>query len=598
RAQQPISGNMRVWACPGLVKVSPITAEPIHGETRAPDGYRAANAVWDGQRVSLFGARGEYVSYQLCVENLGENPLRGIEVRPQALKGPGGVVVGESEMALFKNWYARNRDGTWQPAYCIPMQHGQPFDVPDPERGIRDQQNQTIYVDVYVPKTAEAGEYSGAVTVEADTAAPVIIPVTLRVAGFALPDRLSFWPELNAYHIPRPAHAYYRLAHQHRTVLNCWRWQPRLTGSGRNVRVIWDEYDANVGPLLTGDAFHGDRRGGTPIECMYLPFEDSWPTPLTKDTYNYQGHWPGRGEDSKWLIAHYMTAPYIADALSRDYKDAFLAVQRQFIQHFAQMGWNQTQMQCFYGGKNTHRINYGSNMWWTTDEPYHWDDWLALQFFCRMWTRGRGDADARGWAMRADISRPQWQGRVLDGVVNTVYYGTGAFSSEAMCRRCRTLSQEQGFRLMTYGSANRDNESNVRTVEWMLHAWTNGANGVLPWQTLGGDKALDDNDRGAGGGNALLVPGERFGLDVVADMRLKALRDGQQLIEYVKILAERRNLRREQVRALVGRALRVEPRVRPGADADDAEALEFGALEAWQISELRRHLARLIVGPP
>ncbi len=198
----------------------------------------------------------------------------------------------------------------------------------------------------------------------------------VEVYDFELPDRLSFWPELNAYRIPREGdpHDYYRLAHRHRSVSNCWRWAPELTGSGADVRVRWDAYDRDVGPLLTGEAFRHERRAGAPVEVMYLPFEDSWPTPLTEETYDYPGHWPGRGEARRHLVDHYMTAPYVADALSMEYISAFLAVQQQFIEHFAEMGYDRTEMRCFYAGKNTHRIDYGSNMWWTTDEPYHWDD--------------------------------------------------------------------------------------------------------------------------------------------------------------------------------------------------------------------------------
>ena len=45
----------------------------------------------------------------------------------------------------------------------------------------------------------------------------------------------------------------------------------------------------------------------------------------------------------------------------------------------------------------------------STDEPYHW-------------------------------SRPEWQDGIPDGAVDTVYFGTGAFSSPAMIRRCRALA--------------------------------------------------------------------------------------------------------------------------------------------------------------
>src|SRR5262249_23621075 len=148
-------------------------------------------------------------------------------------------------------------------------------------------------------------------------------------------------------------------------------------------------YDAAVGPLLSGDAFKGNRRAGIPTPVMYLPFEDSWPTPLNVSTYRYLGRWPVQGDPLVALVEHYLTAPYIGDALSKDYKDAFFAVQRQFVEHFDEHGWRRTEMQLFYGGKNTHRLVYGMNTWWTTDEPYFWDDWLALQFFAQQWVQGR-----------------------------------------------------------------------------------------------------------------------------------------------------------------------------------------------------------------
>ncbi|MHB0998270.1 MAG: fibronectin type III domain-containing protein, partial [Armatimonadota bacterium] len=521
------ASTSKVWACPGLVKISPETGDVMCSDTGSADPKRS-NAVWDGKRISLFGMKGEYVSYQLIVEG----PLSDLRILPDPIKGPGNSVIQGTDIELYRNWYAKNGAGQWQPSYCIPMKHGAPVSIPDSQRGMSTQKNQGFYIDLYIPKNAKPGRYRGQVTVKADGLAPVRIPIELTVIDSTLPDRLSFWPELNAYNIPVDAVEYYRLAHQHRCIANYWVMSPDTQRSGSDIKVDWERYDKITGPLLTGEAFKENRRSGVPVECMYLPFIDSWPTPLTADTYKYTGYWPGRGDDIRHISEHYMTAPYIGDALSQDYKNAFHSVQKQFIEHFKDKGYNRTEMQCFYGGKATHRIDYGSNMWWTTDEPYFLDDWLAVQFFSRLWASGLGIPDKKIWAMRADISRPQWQGRMLDGIIDTVYFGTGAFSSPSMYRRCRILAQDSGLKRMTYGSANGDTESNTQSIAWMLNAWVNGADGVLPWQTLGGDAALDINDGDGGGGNALLVPGGRFGLKAVADMRLKSMRDGQQIIEY------------------------------------------------------------------
>ncbi|KKL59578.1 hypothetical protein LCGC14_2213910, partial [marine sediment metagenome] len=542
------SGKFHVWAFPPLVKLNPIRPVAMFGDMGDKAPASAANAVWDGKTVNIHGCRGEYVSYQLCIEKLVGDSLAGVKITPEALKGPGGSSIGGSEIELFKNWYAKNRAGKWQPAYLIPIKHTEALAIPDPVRKLRGQRNQGVYVDVYIPKDAPAGDYAGAVKVEAEGAPAVTIPVKLKVYDFVLPDKLTFWPELNAYQVPRDAHDYYRLAHQNRNIMNCWRFTPQTSGSGKDLKLRWDRYDKAVGPLLSGEAFKNNRRSGAPVECMYLPFEDSWPTPLTKKTYNYKGYWPKRGDDNEHIVARDMTAPYIGDALSQDYKDAFLAAQKQFVEHFKAKGWNRTEMQCFFGGKATHRTKYGSNMWWTTDEPYHWEDWLSLQFFDRLWTRGRkalGVPKTR-WASRADISRPQWQGKVLDGVVDTVYFGTGAFTSPNSYRRCRLLGQDTGLKVMVYGGCNKDDASNSQTVVWILNAWTNGADAVLPWQTLSRtDRALDVNDA-ATSGNALLTPAKRLGFTVVADMRIKAMREGQQLAEYLNMLVDRYDLTREQ----------------------------------------------------
>ena len=387
------AGPVQVWALPGLVKISPIDPTPMANDldTVGP-AIRAdatVNSVWDGRQVYLFGARGEYVSFQLCVQNADRGPLTSIQVRPQPLAGPDGEKIGPENVELFWNWYARNRQGQWQPAYCIPMEPGTPLGIPQSDRRLPEQRNQTIYVDLYIPKDAKPGSYTGAVLVSAAPGREIEVPVILDVLNFTLPDRLSFWPELSAYRIPANAVEYYRLAHEHRCVLNCMSWRPKVTGQGRDAKVQWEQYDRRVGPLLTGEAFARNRRSGVPVECMYLPFDDSWPTPLSPETYHYSGSWPKQGDSIGRLVEHYLTAPYLGEGLSRQYQDAFLAVQRQFIEHFQEKGYRRTEMQCCFVGKAPNRIDFGTNSWWTTDEPYYWDDWLAVQFFLQTWARGR-----------------------------------------------------------------------------------------------------------------------------------------------------------------------------------------------------------------
>jgi len=589
------NSRMKAWAFPGLVKISPIEAVSMHGDLGS-DGVSpsSANAVWDGERISLFGIRGEYVDFQLCIEKYVER-LENIKIYPPSLKGPDDSVIGGAEIELFKNWYAKTKAELWQPAYQVPLKQGEAFEIPDLDRKIKNQQNQTVYIDVYIPKNAKPGKYSGAIQISAKGVDAFELPVTLEVQDFLMPDELAFLPEMNAYSIRENYMDFWRLAHQNRCAANFWVFRPKLSGSGKDIKVDWEDYDNIAGPLLSGEAFAGNRRSGRPAECLYLPFSDSWPTPLSKDTYSYDGHWPGKGESRDHLVRHYLESPYIGDALSQEYKDAFFAVQKQFIKHFEEKGWNKTEMQLFFGGKKTHRTDYGSNMWWTTDEPCHWDDWLALRFFDELWTKGRTSlgASEKLWPARADISRPQWMGRFMDGVLNISYYG--GFDNLRQYRRAENIKRDSGIEIRAYGSANAHDRSNTETVSLMLSMWLNGAEAFLSWQTQGNDKSLDKQESAMG--NAIFAPGKRFGLPVVGDMRLKAFRKGEQIIEYLALAGKKHNFSRKKLKAIIENALEIKSTSRASSNADNADALMFAPLKAWQITELRKKLLELLNTP-
>jgi len=587
-------GKIDIWPVPGLIKIDPITGNPLHNDVLLRGGSRnSANAVWDGNRVTLFGIRGEYVDFQICIAKQNDASER-MSLRISHLTGPNGSIIDRPEIELFKNWYSQRKDGNWQPAYNIPIKHGEFFQIPDTKRGILNQQNQTFYVDIYIPKNAVPGNYHGEIILTAGDNTSEKVPIELTVYDLLMPDDLAFLPELNAYRIPHNVHDYCRLAHQHRCIANFWVMRPKITKAGDRFSINWIDYDRLVGPLVSGEAFKTNRRAGHPTECLYLPFEDSWPTPLTPETYNYKGYWPGRGESKKHIVDHYLTAPHIGDALSDAYKDTFLRLQESFIEHFRRKGWNNTEMQCFFGGKNTHRIAYGTNMWWTTDEPYHWDDWLALHFFDALWTKGRIDNDAskKLWPARADISRPQWQGRVMEEVTDVVYIG--GYNDERTYKRCGILKEDTGVTIRAYGSANPHDHSNTETVALLLSMWLNGAEGFLPWQTLGSDSSLDRQEGISG--NALFAPGDRFGIPVVGDMRLKAFRKGEQIIEYLDMLSEKYSLQRKQINKMVNDAIELSVGRMPGAGSDNADAIRAGTLKAWQIDGLRHAILSLILG--
>ncbi|MGH7142677.1 MAG: hypothetical protein ACREJ2_00920 [Planctomycetota bacterium] len=608
-----IAGKLRVFAYPPMVKIGPDGTQALCGAEKADAPLAQGNAVWAGKTIHLHGGRGETVTCQLCLENLTGGSLDKLTVTPAGpLVCPGirtedGVgadaSISANQFDLFKNWYAKNHAGTWQPAYRVPLKPGAAFAIPDPERmgkaGFEKQTNQSLSIDLFIPPNATPGEYKGELTVAAGDAS-LAVPIEVTVGDFTLPPTLSFWPQLNTYQFPRDAVDYYRLAHDYRCVFNTDApFAPKLSGAGADIQCDWSDYDRTLGALFTGAAFKDSRRGPVPLEVMYLPFSDGWPTPLSKESYRYNGSWmrthrgaPDYSKGVEALNENYLTAPYIGDALSDGYKAAFFAVQKQFVEHFKAKGWDHTEMQCFYGGKKTHRINYGTNsLWWTTDEPMFWDDWQALQFFDRLWRKGREElhADPKIWVARGDISRPNWEGRVMEDAIDVQY---GAFGGPVEFARLHALHDDTGVEINNYGSLNDDASANTGSVSIMLGVYLDGGHSDLPWQCLGGDGALDTNDGGAGGGNALMVNGHRFGLPCVADMRLEACREVEQLIEYLELVAQKKHLNRAQIKEMVLEAMPFEAGRKKGANADNADAVTFTTLHAWQVDRLRARLAK------
>ena len=168
-----------------------------------------------------------------------------------------------------------------------------------------------------------------------------------------LPDHLSFIPEMNCYGLPANELDYYRLAHVNRVVLNRVPYfQNGAIEDG--CAPVWDaarktldfsQWDKRFAPLLDGSAFADFPRKGVPIECLYLPLEENWPSPMEG---NYNGdYWADR-------------------AFPRSYRDAFVAASRQFAEHFNQRRWNQTLFQCFFNGKN----NFKENGWSRGSSPW------------------------------------------------------------------------------------------------------------------------------------------------------------------------------------------------------------------------------------
>jgi len=138
-----------------------------------------------GVPAEVWLCRNEYEPVQVVVLAL-EKPLQRVRVNATELVGPGGARIRDQHVALNVVGFVHTR----KPAYAVeyvgwypdPLLDIEPFDVnPD---GL-----QPIWVTIYCPPTAPAGDYVGEIIIKPDNAAETRVPLIAHVWDFALPNQ-------------------------------------------------------------------------------------------------------------------------------------------------------------------------------------------------------------------------------------------------------------------------------------------------------------------------------------------------------------------------------------------------------------------------
>ena len=227
-----------VWANEGGDKVT-------QDELRATGHTTAVvNSVWDGKCIKTFGAKDEIVSFNVVLEAATSKASK-VSVSLGNLTGPGGTVIRSAPRATGKlfDWTTTEAElfyvrylqikglsqqaygtlASWQEAtfprraQCPGMMQATPDSKPTgsgcawAQRPVADKfypdiavplelvptfdvaaaSNQSIWADVYIPKTAPPGVYGGLLTISENGSVTHKVPVSLRVRNFALPDAPS-----------------------------------------------------------------------------------------------------------------------------------------------------------------------------------------------------------------------------------------------------------------------------------------------------------------------------------------------------------------------------------------------------------------------
>ncbi|MEQ1860370.1 MAG: hypothetical protein ABMA13_10570 [Chthoniobacteraceae bacterium] len=420
------------------------------------------------------------------------------------------------------------------------------------------------FIEIYVPKDAKAGRHPGTLRIGGRD-----VPFAVTVWNFTLPDRLSFIPQMNCYGLPGHERDYYRLAHEHRTTLNHlpYGWTgrvdqkcaPKIDAAG-----LWDwsAWDAEFGALLDGSAFADLPRGAVPVDAFYLPLNENWPM-------DHERHFRG----GYWIESAY------DDGYWREFRDAA----GKFAEHFAAKKWTEPVFEFYLNNKVYFKRDRG-NRWdatsaaWILDEPVNTQDFWALRRFGVEFWRGVAAHPGARFAFRADISRPEWQRDLLDGVTSVEIV-----SGVLRTYRDRVIGRAERFgnHVYMYGSANRIGTPNIMPAAWCVETWALGADGVVPWQTIGKADAWTKPDD-----LSLFYPTPD---GPMPSLRLKSFRAGEQLVEYLTMFCELSG----GSRASVGAAVLAEPGMRASlkkkSEADAGSSL-FGAEAHASFRSLRLRL--------
>ena len=565
-APLPTIAGVRVAVVDALDKIHPATGQLIPAR---PAGYLQANHLWSAAQktIRLHAARNEFVDFQFILSGAAKDLSATLAFDDPAI-----------QPALFRFRHVETPAGPL-PDPLVPL--AGTITIPAADESIAAQRHAPFLAEVYVPHTAKPGPHTGTLTLRQGEQT-LALKVSLTVWNFTLADHLSFIPEMNCYGLPdSPAElAYYRMAHAHRTVLNrlaySWRGQVHKdcapTWNGKTFD--FSRWDKRYGPLFDGSAFADLPRKGVPIEAFYLPLNENWPLSIEEG----------------------FTGGYWADAaLTAEYQDAFADACGQFAAHIAKNGWNQTLFEFYLNNK----VYYKKDGWsrssapWILDEPSNTQDFWALRQYGMLFHRGvtphRGEAIL---AYRCDISRPQWQRDLLDGLLDVNIVG-GSFREYQRA----VIGRKQAHREVTinYGSSNPIDRPNIQPAAWCIDTWTLGGDGVLPWSTVGKESSWKSADE-----LSLFYPGAPAGsAGPIASARLKSYRRGQQDVEYLTMLQQTLGVPRFAVASAVRGSLKLSATVEK-KNEDDAGLVDYRDVDAGALWELRMRIGQLLdaASPP
>ena len=531
-----------------------------------PDTYRAHNSLFDGQRVRLVAAAGEVVSFQLLLR------------KDREAKASVKVELDDPQI----------RVDLYQAVY-VPSQGRQ---IPDPllpmpqSIDLNANRDEALIADLFIPFESGTTVKKGTIEISDGRS----LPLEVVVLPFALPRKATFFCEMNSYGMPDNIDEYYvlqQIAYDHRVHCNIMHYShntatPGARKSNLDMRLrsgrrmdnkkydniqpgdksgYWDDFGEAFAPYLDGSFFQNGHRGPIPAPGFYLTFHESWPL-------NCRAFFNGNPD------------AYVAFNKQPAYAETYVNILRDFSQVAESKGWNEAGFQVYFNNKGS--LAEKSKAPWILDEPSSFWDYRALQFYGELTDQGHESRPKVKVQYRVDISRPEYCRGQLDGRSDLWVVATSAFQNY---RRLITdrIERDQ-LRVWIYGTSNHVHETNRNIQAWAVDSWQQGAEGIVPWQTV--DKsgsALTEADQL---GLFIFDTAPSGEISIRHSMRLKAYRDAQQMIEYLTLLRKHKSWTQSQMQDFIRHYVKVDALVEKTND-DDAGTTTFSQLSAMNLEALR-----------
>jgi len=464
------------------------------------------------QAATLSAAQDEYEAFQVIVRAPDDEPLNGVDARVTDLTGP--IVLPSQHAVLYREHYVRvtrsspgspYQAAEW-PDALIPFVHpetGQrltggrltaaPFSVAPGN-------NQPLFIEIHIPAGTPAGVYTGHVVLSAVGRTNTAVPITVRVRNFTLPRRASLRSKFTGYGETAGPADYFMLPYGHPELpamadrFNAFLLSHRLTpntpdGTAPYVDLATGHIDTRYSHAALQRHFVDQQATGWTI-----PFSPDWP-------------WADPAGTDRTKAVTYLTE-------MANYLTAHGWFDRAFVELWDEPDSAQAYATIRSVAALVHAVRSDYKVL-VTEQPQTEDPlWGTLAGAVDIWApltsffaeppasaaRGRGE---EVWSYTEGAAEPAW-------LIDFPLLNPRVFS---------WITWRYGLRGVLYWTPWHWEETNP---------WDNPGNYTVPWGTYNGN-------------GCLVYPGSDVGYAYgpIPSLRLKALRDGLEDYEYLKLLSDR-----------------------------------------------------------